>query len=85
MNESPMIEIITDLYRDLILTGILVSIGALIWRASGWKSTIESMHSQAIQAIERLRISFGEFKEENHATHTDIRREIEKLKKDCDD
>jgi Sec-independent protein translocase protein TatA len=49
------VEVATDIYRDLILTGVLVTLVVGTWRLSG-------MHFKAVHAIELVRAELERLK-----------------------
>jgi hypothetical protein len=65
MNEQNLAELITDVIRDLLLGGVLISIIAGTWKMSGMHhgaiSTMKSTNERAVTAINGLRESFASF------------------------
>lgn len=66
---SSTTELVTDIYRDVILTGLLATVVATAWKLSG-------MHHRAIAAIESVQKAITELKRTNHEDHQDIKERI---------
>lgn len=70
MDPMNKMEIITDLYRDFVLTGLLGTVILASWKLSG-------MHHVAISSIDKVRAAVAELKKQNHEDHEEIKAKID--------
>ena len=66
-------EIITDIYRDLVLTGVLVTLVTIAIRAGRFIERVQGLHEQAMTAIRNVGDTLSEklahFEERNGDAH----------------